>query len=213
MAVGNFLFGTPERTQQFQLKTPQQQGLQNQAIGGAGNILQQLLGGGGFNFAPIEQLARTNFETKTIPGLAERLTSFGGQGGQRSSAYPAQLSSAASQLEQGLAAQKAQYGLQQQGLNQNLLGMLLGQSSQPSFENLFRPREAGFFENTSNKVAEYLPTILGALFGVPLPPMSGGGQQQGGGLYQLSGGLGGGYNPNMGFGGQNFSQLFGQGRF
>ena len=43
MAI-NFLFGTPERTQQFQLKTPQQQGLQNQAIGGAGNLLQQLLG-------------------------------------------------------------------------------------------------------------------------------------------------------------------------
>ncbi len=41
-------------------------------------------------------------------------------------------------------------------------------------------------------------------------------QQQGGGLYQLGGGFGQGgnmrgYNPNQGFGGQNFAQMFGQG--
>ncbi len=40
-----------------------------------------------------------------------------------------------------------------------------------------------------------------------------GGQQQGGGLYALSGGLGQSAYSNPNFGGTNFSQLFGQGRF
>jgi hypothetical protein len=219
--ANNFLFGTPERTQQFQLKTPQQQGLQNQAIGGAGNLLQRLLSNtGNIDFAPIAQEARNQFQTQTIPGLAERFTAFqGGQGGQRSSAFQGALGSAGAGLERGLAADASRFGLQQNQQQQNLLNMLFGVGQQQSFENLFRPREAGFLENSANKLVDYLPSIIGALFGVPLPPMGGRQQQEGNSLYALSGGVGGSYNPGAsigsigGFQSPNFAQQFGNMRF
>lgn len=215
----NWLTGTPERTQQFQLKNPLQQGLQNQSIGGAQDLIKRLSGGNQFDFAPIAQQAQTNFQTKTVPGLAERFTSQLGSSGQRSGAFRNAIGAAGAGLNENLASLQQQYNLQNRGFDQNLLGMLLGQGSQPSFENLFRPREAGFLENSANKLVDYLPTILGALFGIPLPPAGGGGQQQqGGGLFQLSGGLGGG-NNGYGFGSENgfqfpnLAQQFGQTRF
>ena len=139
-------------------------------------------------------------------------------GGQRSGAFRASLQNAGSGFEQGLAALKANYGLKQQDQQQNLLQMLLGQGSQSSFENLFRPREAGFLENSANKFVDYLPSILGALFGVPIPPM-GGRKQQDNSLYALSGGVGENYNPGAsigsigGFQSPNFAQQFGNMRF
>lgn len=208
------LFATPESTQQFQLKTPGQQGLQNQTIGAAGNLLQQLMGGGGFNFAPLAQQARTQFQTQTIPGLAERFTAFqGGQGGQRSSAFQGALGSAGAGLEQGLASDAARFGLQQQGLNQNLLSMLLGSGQQQSFSNLFRPRQPGLFENLLTGGVEnfkqYAPQIISALAGVPMFGGGGGGQQQSGNNNMFA--LSGGFNPNMGFGQQDFAGSFGRG--
>ena len=102
----------------------------------------------GFNFAPIEQQAVTNFNQQTVPSIAERFTSMGGQGG---SGFAQALGSAGANLQQSLAALKAQYGfnqqgfdLQQQGLDQSKLGMLLGQGLQPENDNLFQPEQAGF---------------------------------------------------------------------
>ncbi|HWY34844.1 MAG TPA: hypothetical protein VNX68_09365 [Nitrosopumilaceae archaeon] len=209
----DFLFGTPERTQQFQRFTPQQQGFQNQSTMGAQNLLNRLLSPQG-GFSPIAQEARNQFQTETVPGLAERFTAFrGGQGGQRSSAFQGALGSAGAGLERGLAADSSRF-------NQNLLSMLSGISQQSSFENLFRPREAGFLENSANKFVDYLPSIIGALFGVPVPPMGGGQQQQqGNSLFALSGGVGGNYNPGAsigslgGFQSPNFAQQFGNMRF
>jgi len=210
--ANNFLFGTPERTQQFQRFTPQQQSFQNQSTMGASNLLQRLLSPQG-GFSPIAQEARNQFQTQTVPGLAERFTAFqGGQGGQRSSAFQGALGNAGANLERGLASDESRF-------NQNLLSMLSGISQQPSFENLFRPREAGFLENSANKLVDYLPSIIGALFGVPVPPMGGKQQQEGNSLYALSGGVGGSYNPGAsigsigGFQSPNFAQQFGNMRF
>jgi len=72
----------------------------------------------GEGFSPIEDQARRQFTTKTIPSLAERFTALGG--GQRSSAFPGALGSAASELESNLASLRAQYGerARQQGFQE-----------------------------------------------------------------------------------------------
>jgi len=182
------------------------------------SFLQNLLSGSPEATAAFEAPYMRQFNEQIVPGLAERFSGLGA-GAQRSSAFSQALGAAGAGLNENLASLQQQYNLQNRGFDQNLLGMLLGQGSQPSFENLFRPREAGFLENSANKLVDYLPTILGALFGIPLPPAGGGGQQQqGGGLFQLSGGLGGG-NNGYGFGSENgfqfpnLAQQFGQTRF
>jgi hypothetical protein len=72
------------------------------------------------SFAPIANEARRNFSQKTIPGLAER---FAGLGNNRlqSSGFAQALGGAAGDFESQLAAQQAQYGLQEQGLQSNNL--------------------------------------------------------------------------------------------
>lgn len=94
-----------------------------------------------FNFAPIEQQARTQFNTQTIPSLAERFTAMGGEGGQRSSAFQGALGRAGSDLEQGLAALKAQYALPQAQLAQNQ--QQLGQNQQGINLNLLQTLLSG----------------------------------------------------------------------
>lgn len=212
------LFGRGEKVQQLPVQTSQQQGLQNQAIGGAGNLLQQLLGsGGGFDYAPLAQQARTQFQTQTIPGLAERFTAFqGGQGGQRSSAFQGALGSAGAGLEQGLASDATRFGLQRQGQQQNLLQMLLGLGGQQSFQNLVRPESFGLLgqllgqgsQAGANYASSLLPLLLGGASGGGSLGSLGGNT----GNYALSGGFGSGYNPEVGFGQQNFSGAFGRGQ-
>ncbi len=65
------------------------------------------------DFGPIEQLARQNFEQKTIPSIAER---FAGLGGLNSTAFRGELGNAGSNLESQLAALRSAHGLQQSGL-------------------------------------------------------------------------------------------------
>jgi len=166
--LGSFLFGRGGRTQQF----PRFGGEQQQAIS---QILQQALSGlrggeagpgetglgeaglGRFDFGPIEQRARTQFGQQTIPSIAERFTGMG-EGGQRSSAFQAALGRAGAGLEESLAGMKSQYGLQQQGLLQNLLGMGLT----PQHETAYFPRQPGFLESTTSQA---LPMLLRMLMG------------------------------------------------
>jgi len=151
VALQDFLFGSAAQTQQLPLYNQEQMGALSQ-------ILQQALSGiknPQAGFEPIAQQARTQFQTNTIPSLAERFTALGG--GQRSSAFQGALGQAASGLEQGLAAQGAQYGLQNQGLLQNLLGMGL----QRPFENIYQPRQPGFLENLGSTAAQGFRQGLG----------------------------------------------------
>lgn len=162
--LGAFFLGQPERTEQLSQYSPQNQEMFNQLIG---QILGQYQTGGEFDpaggggFAPIAEQARTQFEEQTVPSIAERFTAMGGGGG-RSSAFAQQLGQAGAGLEQGLAAQGAQFGLQQQGLLQNLLGMGRQESS-------FRPRDPGFLENLfssgSQQASQSLPMLLRMLLG------------------------------------------------
>ena len=120
------------RTTQLPTLTPQQQGWQSQG----GQMAMQGLQDPTAGFDPIAQQARSRFQTQTLPSLAERFTSFG-QGGQRSSDFMGAMAGAGADLDEGLAAQQSQYGLQNRGLLQQLLGM----SMQPSFENIYQPEQ------------------------------------------------------------------------
>lgn len=113
--------------------------------------LQQIQQGmSAVNPEAIEQRARQQFEETTLPGLYERFTSLG-KGAETSGAFQGIQARGAADLEGNLAALRAQLGMQQQGLGQNLLGMGL----QPTFENIYRPREASGVESL-------LPTAIGA---------------------------------------------------
>jgi len=147
--LGQFFTGKPEQFGTMNKFNPQQQDAFSK-------ILQQALGGlqnPTAGFAPIEQQARSQFQTKTIPGLAERFTALGG--GQNSSAFQGALGSAASDLEQGLASLKSQYGLKQQGLLQNLLSLGL----QPQNETFHSQRNPGAIEGGVNSLAKLLPLL------------------------------------------------------
>ncbi len=98
-----------------------QQGFQPQ------QLLNQLLGNlqnNSFDFAPFEQQARTDFQQKTIPSILERFNAMGSN--SDSSGLRRDLGAASSGLETGLGQLRGQFGLQQQGLQQELLKNLLG---------------------------------------------------------------------------------------
>ena len=137
--IGNFLFGRGGRNKQF---SPYGKGIQGLVDN---NIMQGLQNYNRFDFAPIEQAARTNFSTKTIPSLAERFTSMG-DGAQRSSAFQGALGQAGAGLEEQLAAMKQDYNLQQQNQLMHLLG--LGR-----MENVYEPSQPGFLESMAGPLA------------------------------------------------------------
>jgi len=121
---GGGLTGHREKFKQVPNFTPEQT-----------NALNSLLSQGMQNtdFGNIENLARTNFQTQTVPSLAERFTSMGN--GQRSSGFQDALGRAGAGLEQNLAGMRSQFGMQQ--LNMGL---------QPRFQNAYSPRQAGGLE-------------------------------------------------------------------
>jgi hypothetical protein len=154
---GNFLTGYGPQTQQLPRFTSEQQNALNK-------ILSQ--GMSDFNFPAIEEAARSNFQSKTIPSIAERFASLG-SGNRGSSGYGAALGQAGAGLEQQLAALKSQHGL---GLTQ--LGLT------PSFENIYMPQTGGLLGAAAPAVGlgltQYGPDIISQLIS-----WLSGGQQQG----------------------------------
>ena len=150
-----FFVGSPGQQMQFNRFTPQQQGLQNQSIQQLMSLLQGMGGQGqggmgGINFEPIAQQARSQFQSQTIPMLAERFASLGSN--KRSSGFEGQLGSAASGLEEGLAGLQSKHNLAAGSLQNQLLSLLLGFASQPSFENAYQPSQPGFLHGISQGV-------------------------------------------------------------
>jgi len=141
-----FFTGTPGEFKQISKFNPAQEQGFNTSLQQALSGLQQPLGQG---YAPIAQQARSQFNQQTIPTLAERFSSMGGQGGQRSSAFPQMLGQAGAGLEEGLAAGQAQFGLQHQQLLQQLLGIGLT----PQFETMYTPRQPSFIGNLLSSLA------------------------------------------------------------
>lgn len=108
----------------------------------------QDLGQNQFDFAPIGNQELERFYTQTIPSLAERFTAMGG--GQRSSAFQGALANAGRFLSNDLAAQQQQYGLQQQGMKQNLISNLLNLGLAPQFAQNLNPGGGGLLGGLVN---------------------------------------------------------------
>lgn len=134
-SIERALFGRKPQVQQASLLTPEQQGMQSNLLSLGLQGLQNPYRG----FEPIAQRAMSTFQQQIVPTLAERFTSLGG--GLSSPAFASQLGQAGSGLSEMLAALQSQYGQQQQGLSQNLLGL----GMRPSFENLVTPGSSGLF--------------------------------------------------------------------
>jgi hypothetical protein len=154
------LFGSPGQTQFL----PTQTGPQNQLQGLTIQNLMQLLQPGMQSqqnyqsaFAPIAQQATNQFYSQTVPSLAERFTALGG--GQNSSAFQGTLAQAGAGLQGDLAAQGAQFGQQQQQLDQNYLLNLLKFAFLPQFETQYQPRTGGLVGNLASGLGSALGGI------------------------------------------------------
>lgn len=144
-ADGNWWSGRPAGMDTFNQYTPEQQAGMLQALQyGIGS-----LGKNQFDFEPIAQQARSNFQEQTLPGIAERFSSMGAQ---RSSAFGQTLGAAGAGLERDLAAMRQQYNLAQQPYLQDLLRIGL----QPQFESIYRPAQQGWGEKLGNQAMESL---------------------------------------------------------
>lgn len=160
MGLWNFLFGNKDRVQQLPTTTPgQQQGLeqilqqlrsmggQGGAYSGAQNYLSQILSNDPNAFAQFEAPYRQEFESKTVPMLAERFAGLSPMGGgMSSSGFGQALGGAGAQLQSQLA------GLHG-ALRQGAAGQAMGQYNQLAnlglgsrqFENVYQPGSTGLF--------------------------------------------------------------------
>lgn len=168
-SLKNFFVGKPGEQMQFNRFTPQQSNLQNQSIqqimsllqgGGQNGIGGAGVGGlGQFNFEPIANRARSDFQTKTLPLLAERFSSMGSN--RNSSGLQGQAFEGAQGLEEGLAALQSKYNLAQGGQNNQLLSLLLSLAMQPSFETGYRPGTSGLLGGLAGGLGQGLGSLGG----------------------------------------------------
>jgi len=138
------LFGKKEKFRQIPTLSEGQQGFQNEAL----KRMMGLLGpGGGLDTSAMEQQARGNFMSKTVPGIAEMFTNMG-SGGQSSSAFQGALGEAGAGLEQNISAMKPQ-------MNMQLLQALMGPGMQSSFDTGYTPATEGLFQKYSPAAAMF----------------------------------------------------------
>lgn len=156
-STGRAIMGTRPQIYNNPLYTDYQNSVLNYltqfGLGGLQNLNQNQ-----FDFAPIGNQELERFYTQTIPSIAERFTAMGD--GQRSSAFQGALGNAGRFLSNDLAAQQQQYGLQQQGMNQNLYTNLLSLGLRPQFESNLNPGKSGALPGIVNAGAKLLGTAL-----------------------------------------------------
>lgn len=151
-----FLFGDEDKFNKLETMSPEQKKLFDDFLGMLGGQggqaggaqmgmehLMQLLDPSSEAYKKFEQPYMQQFEQQTIPGLAERFSSYGGGmgGGLSSSGFGQALSSAGSNLQSQLAGMKT--GMQGQAANSILqqLQQALGQQTfayghQPAYPGL-----------------------------------------------------------------------------
>jgi hypothetical protein len=137
--VKNFFMGTPQNQQQVPRFSPG-------VMGGIENLFSQ--GMQNMNPNAIEGRARQQFQTQTMPSIAERFTSMGGAGGQRSSAFAPAAMGAGADLESQLAALRSQLGMQQ-----TQMGLT------PAFDTLNNPAHAGVLEQSIPGLLQLLMSL------------------------------------------------------
>lgn len=140
----------------FERLNPSQQQLRENLI----QFLPQLLGQiqqNQPNFNAISNQARNQFQSQTLPSIAERFTSMGS--GLRSSDLQGTLGAAGAGLESQLAGQQAQFGLAQQGQQQNLLENLLSNALRPTSDVISEPGSTSYASQGLGIVGELLKFI------------------------------------------------------
>ena len=145
----------PAQTTQLQRFAPDQIGIMNQlAQQGMSNI----------DPAAIQKQAMGKFTSEVMPSIAERFASLGGAGAQRSSALPAALAGAGSDMQTNIASMMPQLGLQQ-----------LQMGLQPQFESLYQPERMGGLQGLGGSLMQGGMSAL-----MPSLSMLGQSNQQGG---------------------------------
>lgn len=139
----NFFTGTTAKQTQIPKFNQQQQQGFSQALQQALSGLQQQQQNPGAGFEPFAQKARTQFNTQTVPGIAERFESLGSGSDRGGGSLAGQLGAASAGLEENLAALGGQYSQQQQQLLQQLLGLGLTEQN----ENIYEPEKQSDFMN------------------------------------------------------------------
>jgi hypothetical protein len=146
------------------LMTPQQTKLLEE-LSGLGtkalpDIYANVMQDPSLSFAPIEQAAQEGFTQQSIPTLADRFTNI--RNSRENIPFMQLLGSAQEGLNADLAAQKALYGQQMLGNQQNFLNVLLGQAARPQFEPVYQQRPA---YNTGSMLGGALMGMAPMFFG------------------------------------------------
>ena len=147
----NFWGSTPGNMIQSQKFSPYTSNIINQILGKSYNQYQNT----DTSFEPIEQHARQMFNEQTVPSLAERFTSMGGEGGQRSSAFAGILGQAGAGLESQLGAMKGQYNLQLMPE----LAQLMQMGMTPQTEQSYMPGQQGAGQSMAGPIAGGVASI------------------------------------------------------
>lgn len=142
-----FLGGTPGGYEQISMYEPHQRNALNFVLSDALQNLQNPQQG----FEPIAELARTQFNERTVPDI---LSNFSGR--LSSPDLGKQLRSGAQGLDQFLAAQRAQYGYQNR--NQALQQLQLGLTPQTSMQYI--PGKGGALEQIAPIATKAAATAL-----------------------------------------------------
>lgn len=182
---GGFFSQTPPSNLPLPLLRPEQQQYQNFILQQLPGLLQNIQGRLGqpattsqFDFGPIAQQARTQFQTQTVPTLAERFGALGGES-RGSSAVLGQLGAAGAGLDESLASLGQQYGMQQQAFNygaqqnqvnqlMSLLSLLSGQGLGRSTENIYDPGRTAGWQQGLNSLLGGLGNVGGRIAGAYL---------------------------------------------
>jgi hypothetical protein len=159
--LSNTLFGRDPSTEKHETLAPGQLQLRDLLLQLAPQMFQQ--SSEPLSFEPIAQQARQQFQSQTLPSIAERFTSLGS--GLRSSGLQGTLAGAGAGLESALAAQGAQYGLQQRGQQNQLLQALLQMGLSPT--------QAIAVEQGSSGIAGPLAYGAGLALGAKIPQSAG----------------------------------------
>lgn len=157
----DFLFGTPERTEQVPRYNQSQQDVFSKMLSGGGGqlpqifqFLQQLLSQDPEMMNQFQAPAKRSFEENTIPSIAERFT---GMGGQNTSAFAQELGAAGAGLEENLSAQRA--GLGSQAIQQ--LMQILGGGLTQQTDTISRPGQTGFLQGMAPGIGQGLGALAG----------------------------------------------------
>ena len=125
-----------------------------QLMGSLGNTVQPSQG-----FQNIANQQETNFQTRTIPSLAERFTAMGSP--LSSGGYREALGRAASGLHENLAGMGYQASMNERGQNMELLRLLMGGGMSPAIA--YQNAQPGIIQQAIPAAA----SVAGAYFGGP----------------------------------------------